>query len=61
MVDHVAIGAAVLEAAEFKCLYVLLEFPLELAYDVCLVLHFLELFCNGIFGHTVLNCLPVLV
>ena len=44
VVDHVAVGATVSEAAEFKCLDVLLEFLLELAYDVCIVLHFLKLF-----------------
>ena len=32
VVSHVAVGAPVLETAKFKCLDVLLEFPLELAY-----------------------------
>ena len=56
VVDHVAVGATVSKTAEFKILEVLPEFPLELAYDVCLVLHSLKLFCNGPLGHTVLNC-----
>ena len=55
-VGNVTVGIAVLEAAEFESMDALLEFPLELAYDVCLVLHFLKLFCDGTFGPTVLDC-----
>ena len=55
VVDRIAVGAAVSEAAGIEFLDVLLELPLELAYYICLVLHFLDLLCNGEFGHIVLS------
>ena len=51
----------VFEVAEFVILNVLLEFPLELGYDVFLVLHYLELLCFSKLGHTILHCWTVLV
>ena len=56
VVDHVAVSAAVSEAAGLKCLDVLRELPLELAYDICLVLNFLKLFGNRTFGRAIFNC-----
>ena len=60
-VGHTTADVIILEAAEFVSLDVILEFPLELAYSVCLVLHFLELLCVGKLGHTVIHCRPVFV
>ena len=55
-VGHITAGVIIFETAEFIILDVLLELPLELAYDVCLVSHVMDLLCVGNFGHTFLHC-----
>jgi hypothetical protein len=60
-VGHNTADVIILEVTEFVSLDVILKFPLEIAYSLCLVLHSLELLYAGKLGHTVIQCRPVFV